>query len=57
MGGMSAAGYSLSLALTSANTYCLPRSRYSSNPKMDSTYSHIPASNVPNITQGRDKVI
>ena len=49
---MGAAGFSLSDTLDFANTYGALRSRYPAGTAFDPKYTHIPASNVANITQG-----
>lgn len=50
----SAHGYSLSFTLSAANAYGALFSTYKWSPTLqpDSTYTHIPAANVSNITQG-----
>jgi hypothetical protein len=50
----SAYGYSLSFTLSAANAYGALFSTYNWSPTLqpDSTYTHIPAANVSNITQG-----
>lgn len=49
---MASAGYSLSTALNIANGVGAVASTYPAGTPMDPNYTHIPASNVTNITQG-----
>jgi hypothetical protein len=49
---MACAGYSLSATLTAANAYGHGFRKYPSPNPMDPNYTHIPASNVQNISQG-----
>ena len=49
---MSAVGYSLSTALSAANAYGAVASNYPPGTRMDQNYTHIPAANVANITNG-----
>jgi hypothetical protein len=49
---MSAAGYSLSFTLSSADKYGHLASSYKDYVQKDATYTHIPQSNVANITYG-----
>ena len=49
---LSAAGWSLSETLSSANAYGRPRSKYGPDIEMSTDYPDIPTSNVNNITRG-----